>query len=169
MNKQKNLSLKARYLPVIYLEIVKQNSEQLILEAPVRNEWIIFILSFLASFITFYFGFDMFRILFVLMLWGILLLNLPKKEIWYFDKSEKLITKQSKLLNFLTQEMKFELSELQKFSIEESESKKGAYRLVANFIGGVNIGLTDNFVYSNAAAKQREIKKIIKKFLAEQQ
>jgi len=132
----------------------------------VPKEWVLLAVFFVLSFIPMLISFGVSSIGFCIMVAFILYLNAPQKEVLIIDKSKNIITKEYQGNN--PSKRVHSLDEFQRFAVEQSEKKSGAYRLVLEFGNGMVLPVTDGYYFSEKAVAQRTVALKLSSFLQTQ-
>lgn len=136
----------------------------------VGKEWIFSLGLFCMGFIPVFVYFSLLSIAFCLMVAVIVYLNCPQKEIISFHKTAKTITKETQgIRKTLTTKLVHDLDEFHRFSVEQSQKKNGAYRLILEFAKGMTIPMTESYYFSEKAVAQRAVACKVTAFLKSSQ
>ena len=150
-----------------YMLTTQPNNDSMILTSTnIEKEWIFVAILFSFGFIPLLLSFSILSFVFLIMVAMITYFNVPQKEIISFNKNSKTITKETKgIRNNGNSKRVHSLEDFIRFSVEQSEKKNGAYRLMLEFNQGITIPMTDAFYISEKAVAQKAVAYKVTAFL----
>lgn len=147
-----------------YMKVLSQNREILVVGTSVRREWFLIVFYVFCSLVPVVYSLEVWTAMLSCISLYAVYQSIPVKEVWTLTRAENQVKQELKVGNKLRRSNMYELKRIQDVVVEEHETKRGAYRTVLIFDGGIVVPLTRDFFYSNRGKPQREVAAEILKF-----
>ena len=139
------------------MKVTCTSSDSFSCQSQAKKDWGLLLIGFGLSFGPLLITKSPWSLLFTAMIFIVIYLNRPLTEVVEFSLQSQTVRQKLTGINPGKGVRVYSLEQLQRFSIEESLKKKGAYRLLMEFESGIVVPFTKDFHFSPNAIAQRTL------------